>query len=66
MVTIEDAREVSNVIIDSIDPISILVFGSVSKKGFGEDLDLLIIVDDIAEKTSDIHLKTYKCLKNYY
>jgi len=66
MVTIEDAKEISNVIIDSIDPISILVFGSVSKKGFGEDLDLLIIVDDIAEKNSDIYLKTYKCLKNYY
>jgi len=66
MVTIEDAKEVSNVIIDSIDPISILVFGSVAKKGIGEDLDLLIIVDDIAEKTRDIHLKTHKCLKNYY
>lgn len=66
MVTIEDAKEVSNVIAEAIQPISILVFGSVAKRGVGEDLDLLVIVDDKSETINDINMLLHKCLKSYY
>jgi HEPN domain-containing protein len=66
MVTIEDAKEVSNVIVEAIRPISVFVFGSVAKQGVGEDLDLLVIVDDKSETTNDISMLLHKCLKSYY
>jgi predicted nucleotidyltransferase len=66
MVTIEDAKEVSNVIVEAIRPISVFVFGSVAKQGVGEDLDLLVIVDDKSETTDDISLSLHRCLKSYY
>ena len=66
MVTIEDAKEVSNVIVEAVRPVSVFVFGSVAKEGVGEDLDLLVIVDDKSVITSDINLTLHKCLKNYY
>jgi len=66
MVTIKDAKEVSNVIIEAVRPVSVFLFGSVAKQGVGEDLDLLVIVDDKTEMTSDINLTVHKCLKNYY
>ncbi|MDI7258318.1 MAG: HEPN domain-containing protein [Thermodesulfobacteriota bacterium] len=66
MVTIEDAKEVSNVIIEAVRPVSVFVFGSVAKEGVGQDLDLLVIVDDKTGITSDINLTLHKCLKNYY
>lgn len=69
MVTIKDAKEVSNVIIKTLDPISVVVFGSVAKNGIGEDLDLLIVVDDRSDKSrtmDDLNLLAHKCLKGYY
>ncbi len=66
MVTIEDAKNVSSAIVEAVRPVSVFVFGSVAKEGIGEDLDLLVIVDDKTGKTDDIDLKLHKCLKNYH
>lgn len=69
MVTIKDAKEVSDVIIKTLDPISVVVFGSVAKNGIGEDLDLLIVIDDRSDKSQkidDLNLLAHKCLKEYY
>jgi len=66
MVTIEDAKNVSSVIVETVRPVSVFVFGSVAKEAVGEDLDLLIIVDDKTTITGDINLLVHKCLKNYY
>jgi len=52
-----------------LDPISVVVFGSVAKNGIGEDLDLLIVIDDRSDKPrtiDDFNLLAHKCLKGYY
>ena len=69
MVTLKDAKEVSAAIIKTLEPISVIVFGSVAKNGFGEDLDLLIVIDDKSGKSQtmdDLSLLAHKCLKEYY
>lgn len=65
-VTAENAREVSNAIVKTIQPISIVTFGSVAKEGIGVDLDLLVVIDDLPDKVRDIHLLVSKCLKGFY
>lgn len=66
MVTIEDVKEVSDVIINTFQPVSIIIFGSVAKHGIGTDLDLLVIIDDKSEIFGDVNLLLYKCLKKFY
>ena len=66
MVTLQDANEVSTAIVETIRPVSVLVFGSVAKKSMGKDLDLLVIVDDRTEIKGDIHLVVNRCLKKFY
>ena len=66
MVTAKEAREVSDVIIKTIQPISVVAFGSVAKNGVGADLDLLIVIDDESRIVKDVHLEVHKCLKKFY
>ena len=66
MATIMDAKIVSDEIVKAVNPVSISIFGSCAKYGFGEDLDLLIIIDDRIEPSDDINLLIHKCLKRYY
>ena len=42
MVTLKDARDVTHIIVDLLQPILVVIFGSVAKDGSGTDLDLLI------------------------
>ncbi|MBF8277018.1 MAG: hypothetical protein HW390_2091 [Candidatus Brocadiaceae bacterium] len=50
MVSLNDAKDVSNAIINTLHPISIIVvFGSVARKGIGKDLDLLVVIEDDAK-----------------
>jgi HEPN domain-containing protein len=65
MATITDAKIVSKEIVRALNPVSISLFGSCAKYGFGEDLDLLIIVDDM-ESSFNTNLILHKCLKRYY
>ena len=56
MVTIKEAKETSKHIVNTIRPVAIILFGSVARNGFGEDLDLLIIIDDRFENVNKTHL----------
>lgn len=66
MVSLAEAKDVSNAIINTLHPIAIVVFGSIAKKGIGDDLDLLIVIDDNSKTTNEIYLMVNKCLKPYY
>lgn len=43
--TLEDAREVTSIIVQALDPQLVLAFGSIGRTGTGNDLDLLIVAD---------------------
>ncbi len=66
MVTIKEAREAASSIARAVDPLSVVVFGSVAREGRGADLDLLIVIDDHDCKSSDTDRKLFKVLKKYY
>lgn len=66
MVTFTDVKEVTDIIKTALNPISVIVFGSVAEKGSGDDLDLLIVVDDESRDLKELHFKTNKCLKEFY
>lgn len=66
MVTMKDAKDVSDVIVNTFNPVSVIIFGSVAKEGVGEDLDILVVIDDNLEKINNINLLIHKCLKKYY
>lgn len=56
MVTLDDARAVKDTLINSFNPYSIVVFGSVAKKETGNDLDIIIV---LTKKT------IFKIMTNY-
>jgi HEPN domain-containing protein len=65
MVTLKEAKDVTNSIVKGLQPLSVVLFGSVAKEGTGNDLDLFILVDD----TDDIirtNLLLSKSLKRFY
>jgi HEPN domain-containing protein len=66
MVSLNDAKEVSNSIINTVHPVSVVVFGSVAKRGIGNDLDLLIVTEDNSKAPDEINLMVSKCLKPFY
>jgi HEPN domain-containing protein/predicted nucleotidyltransferase len=66
MVTIKDAQEAAASIAQAMDPLSVVVFGSVAREGRGKDVDLLIVLDDHAENSSESDRKLYRVLKKYY
>jgi HEPN domain-containing protein/predicted nucleotidyltransferase len=66
MVLVEDARDVSRSIVKALNPISIVLFGSVAREGRGDDLDLLIVIDDNSATLQEIDLTVSKNLKPFY
>ncbi|MBU1152389.1 hypothetical protein KKB84_00205 [bacterium] len=66
MVTLKDAREVSSEIVRTLQPISVIVFGSVAKEGIGEDLDLLIISEDSKGDARGLNNLLSKHLRGFY
>lgn len=66
MVTLNDAKQVTETIVKTCRPLGIIIFGSVAQKGKGNDLDLLIIVNDEKKTDRDIHLLIHSCLRRYY
>ena len=44
--TLESARTLTTALLKALDPQSIIVFGGVGREGAGDDLDLLILLDD--------------------
>ncbi len=66
MVTVEDAKEVTDSIVKRLRPVSVILFGSIAREGFGTDLDLLVITDDKSGSAGDTGLLLHKCLKRFY
>ena len=66
MVTLKDAREVSSEIVRTLQPVSVIVFGSVAKEGIGEDLDLLIISEDSKGDARGLNNLLSKHLRGFY
>ncbi|MBI5212861.1 MAG: HEPN domain-containing protein [Nitrospirae bacterium] len=66
MVTLKDAKEVSEKINKAFHPLSITVFGSIAKEGKGNDLDLLVVLDDRGKSFDNVDLLMHRCLKDFY
>lgn len=66
MVTVEEAKEVAKELAQAIDPVCVVAFGSVAREGHGQDLDLLIVTEDRAEKTEETFRKVHRHLKPFY
>lgn len=66
MVSLSDAKDVSNAIIKTLHPISIVVFGSVARKGIGDDLDLLVVIEGDAKMPNEAYLTVNRCLKPFF
>lgn len=65
MVTLKDAKEVSERINKTFHPLSITVFGSTAREGIGNDLDLLVVLDD-STVTDNIYRLMDRCLYDFY
>lgn len=66
MVTLKNAKEVSGEINKALNPLSITVFGSIAREGRGNDLDLLVVLDDKNMPSDNIDLLMHRCLKKFY
>lgn len=66
MVTINDAKEATSSIVKALQPIAVILFGSVAREGTGSDLDLLIVTDDGSDKSGNQYLLLHKSLKRFY
>jgi HEPN domain-containing protein/predicted nucleotidyltransferase len=66
MVTLKDAKEAADSIVDALQPVLIVLFGSVAAEGTGTDLDLLVVIDDRLEEAADSNLLVHRCLKRFY
>lgn len=73
MITLKEAREVAKAIVDQLDPMAVVLFGSMARNGVGEDLDLLVVSDrpvngsgiDGDKSVSQVQL-LHQCLKIFY
>ncbi len=66
MVTLKEAKTVTRTIVRHMNPLSVVLFGSVARENKGEDLDLLIVVEDTSEATNDLNTRLGKSLKRFY
>jgi len=66
MVTLKDAKKAADSIVRALKPVSVVLFGSVARRGVGTDLDLLVITDDRSKSAGDPNMVLHKCLKRFY
>lgn len=64
MITLTEAKEVTKAIVDQLDPMAVVLFGSMARRGKGDDLDLLIVSGG-DESVSEVQL-LHQCLKTFY
>lgn len=65
MVTEKDAKRVAEHMVKRLDPIALVLFGSVAKTGQGRDLDLLIVVDDREVDLRRLDAAARRCLRPF-
>jgi HEPN domain-containing protein len=59
-------QEAVEAIVSTIHPISIVLFGSVATKGKGNDLDLLIVIDEKQASVPETQMLVHRCLSGCY
>jgi HEPN domain-containing protein/predicted nucleotidyltransferase len=66
MVYQNQIQEAVEAIVSSIHPISIVLFGSVARKGKGNDLDLMIVIDEKKASVPETQMVVHRCLAGCY
>ena len=66
MVYQNQIQEAVEAIVSSIHPISIVLFGSVARKGKGNDLDLMIVIDEKQASVPETQMVVHRCLAGCY
>lgn len=66
MVYQSQIQEAVEAIVHSIHPISIVLFGSVAVKGQGNDMDLMIVIDDKQASVPETQMVVHRCLAGCY
>lgn len=59
-------RETVDAIVKAIRPVSVVLFGSTVRQGKGNDLDLMIVVDERPEALPEFQMTLHRCLKDCY
>jgi HEPN domain-containing protein/predicted nucleotidyltransferase len=49
-----------------LHPLAVVLFGSVARDEHGQDLDLLVVVDDAAAKNRETPARLHRCLRRHY
>jgi len=66
MVSQKEAKDLANYLARAINPVSIVMFGSVAKEGKGEDLDLLIVTEDKDKSLKELDAEVRRLLRPFY
>lgn len=66
MVTLEEAKTVSKEIVRRFQPVSITVFGSVARTGSGNDLDIMVVVDETRSAPGEVSNALQSHLSHWY
>ena len=66
MVTIEQAKEITDEIVNRFHPVSVTVFGSVARNGSGNDLDIMVVVDEARSAPEEVSNTLQSHLSHWY
>lgn len=66
MVTFLDAKEVASYLVNQVHPLLITLFGSVARHDIGNDLDLLVVLDDADYHGIETDALVQRALGVYY
>ena len=66
MVTIQDAQSVTVDLVKLFNPVFVFLFGSVAQSGSGNDLDILIVIDEARAELIETSRKIERHLAPYY
>ncbi len=65
MITFSEAKKASKAIVRNLNPLSVILFGSVAREGQGQDLDFLIVTDESSADKESRDLLLHRCLKKH-
>jgi len=65
MITFNEAKKASQAIVRNLNPLSVVLFGSVAREGQGQDLDFLIVTDENSADVESRDLLLHRCLKRH-
>jgi predicted nucleotidyltransferase len=65
MITFSDAKKASRTIVRNLNPVSVVLFGSVAREGIGRDLDFLIVTDEESAEAENRYLLLHRCMKRH-